>query len=103
MYAVIRTGSKQYKVEKGSVLDVEKLEDSKGKVSLKDVLLVSGEGKLEIGKPTVKGAEVVCDVLGQVKGKKVTSFKFKRRKNYRKKKGHRQSLTRLMVKDIKLS
>ena len=103
MYAVVRTGSKQYKVEKGTVLDVEKLEGAKGKVSLKDVLLVSDGTKLEIGKPKVKGAEVVCDVVDQIKAKKVISFKFKRRKDSKKKIGHRQKLTRLVVKDIKIA
>lgn len=98
MFAVIRTGGKQYKVQKDDVFKVEKLDAKEGdKVELDEVLFVDGK----IGAPLVKGAKVVAEVLEQARAPKITIFKKKRRQNYRRKKGHRQPLTVLRVKDIK--
>jgi len=91
MYAVIKTGGKQYRVEKGEILSIEKL---KGKVGedyqFKDVLLVSQNGKVTVGTPIVPKASVIGKILKEDKDKKILVFKFKRRKNYRRKQGHRQ-------------
>jgi large subunit ribosomal protein L21 len=103
MYAIVRTGGKQYKVKPGDRFTVEKLTGDKGgKIGLEDVLLISEENDSDpvIGTPTVKGAKVDCEVLSQAKSKKVLVMKFKRRKRYRRKKGHRQELTMLMVNNI---
>lgn len=102
MFAVIRTGGKQYKVKKDDKFEVEKLEAQAGdSVTLDDVLFVSDGTKATIGEPTVKGAQVKATVLEQKRGPKIIIFKKKRRQNYRRKKGHRQDLTLLQVTDIK--
>ena len=102
MYAVIQTGGKQYRCSPEDVLSVERLEVEVGKsLKLKEVLLATDGKRVEIGAPYVKGAEVVCEVLGEQKDKKVTSFKFRRRKDSMKKRGHRQIKTKLRVKEIK--
>ncbi|MCB1563395.1 MAG: 50S ribosomal protein L21 [Alphaproteobacteria bacterium] len=102
MFAVIRTGGKQYKVQKDDKFEVEKLEAEAGdSVTLEDVLFVSDGKKATVGEPVVKGASVVAKVLEQKRGPKITIFKKKRRQNYRRKKGHRQELTLLQVTDIK--
>ncbi|MCB1531270.1 MAG: 50S ribosomal protein L21 [Alphaproteobacteria bacterium] len=101
MFAVIRTGGKQYKVQKDDVVKVEKLAgDAGSKVELDEVLFVGGD-KATIGNPLVKGAKVVAEIIAQDRGPKITVFKKKRRQNYRRKKGHRQDLTVLRIKDIK--
>ena len=102
MYAVVKTGGKQYTVAKGDSLKVEKLTGEVGaKIELKDVVAV-GEGKdLKVGTPTVEGASVLCEITEQDRGKKIVVFKKKRRKGYTKKQGHRQDFTGLVVKDIK--
>lgn len=101
MYAIIAVGGKQYSVKPGDVIEVEKQEVEAGKeIVLKDVLLVSNEGDLKIGQPLVKGASVKADVLEQTKGIKVVSFKYRRRKSSHWKKGHRQKLTKLEIKEI---
>ncbi|MCB1721479.1 MAG: 50S ribosomal protein L21 [Rhodospirillales bacterium] len=98
MFAVIRTGGKQYKVQKDDKIEVEKLDVEAGKsVDLDEVLFVDGK----IGAPLVKGAKVVAKVLEQKRAPKITIFKKKRRQNYRRKKGHRQNLTLLQITDIK--
>lgn len=98
MFAVIRTGGKQYKVQKDDKIEVEKLDVEAGKsVDLDEVLFVDGK----IGAPLVKGAKVVATVLEQKRGPKITVFKKKRRQNYRRKKGHRQNLTLLQITEIK--
>jgi len=103
MYAIIETGSKQYKVQKGDVFDVERLDTASGKpVKLNKVLLCSKGKSLEIGKPYVKGASIVCEVVSHLRGKKLFAFKYRRRKDSRKKIGHRQELTRLRVKEIEV-
>lgn len=102
MYAVIKTGGKQYRVEKGSMLRVEKLTGAEtGKsITIADVLLVADGENVSIGAPLVKGAKVVAEVLGEEKGPKLVVFKFRRRKAYRKKTGHRQKYTALKITDI---
>ena len=102
MYAVIKTGGKQYRVQKDDILEVELLDAKKGDtVSLDEVLLVGSEGNAKIGTPTVAGASVKAEVLDQIRGDKVIVFKKKRRQNYRRKNGHRQSLTVVKITDIK--
>jgi len=102
MFAIIRTGGKQYKVAIGDVVFVEKLEGDKGaKIKLDDVLMVVDGAKATIGTPTVKGASVTAEVLGQDRTDKVIVFKKQRRKNHRRKKGHRQHVTVLKVTGIK--
>lgn len=98
MYAIIETGGKQLKVEKGQKIFVEKL-DAEKEVTFDKVLMVSDEKTL-IGEPYVKGAKVVCSVLEHGKGKKIIVFKYKPKKRYKKKKGHRQPFTKLLVEDI---
>ncbi len=102
MFAVIETGGKQYKVEKGTVLDVELLSGKKegDDVSFKKVLLLSKKGAFEIGDPYVKDAAVEGKVLSVAKDKKVIAFKFKRKTNYHRTKGHRQTYTRVKIESI---
>ncbi len=101
MYAVIKTGGKQYKVAKNDVVVVEKLTAEAGSsVTLDQVLMVGEEGKTEVGAPFVAGASVTAEVIDQARGPKVLIFKKKRRKNHRRKNGHRQDLTVLRVTDI---
>lgn len=102
MFAVVKTGGKQYKVSSGDVIKVEKLEGKAGgAVELKDVLFVGGEKTAKVGTPLVKGASVKAEIIAQDRGPKITVFKKKRRQNYRRKKGHRQDLTVLRIKEIK--
>lgn len=101
MYAVIRTGGKQYRVSEGQTLRVEKLPGSAGDtITFSDVLLVGGDTP-KVGKPLVAGASVSAQIKGQGKGPKIVVFKFRRRKNYRRKTGHRQPFTELTITGIK--
>ncbi|MFA5928728.1 MAG: 50S ribosomal protein L21 [Candidatus Margulisiibacteriota bacterium] len=102
MYAVIMTGAKQYRVEKGAIIEVEKLPLEAGKTfSFDEVLLVSdGKDNIQVGQPFVAGAKVKATVLAQDKDKKVVIFKYKRKTGYRRKTGHRQPLTRLQIDEI---
>ena len=101
MYAVIKTGGKQYRVAKNDVIKVEKLEAEAGStIDLGEVLLVGGDGEARVGSPLVEGASVKAEVLEQIKGDKIVIFKKKRRKNFRRKRGHRQLLTVLRITDI---
>lgn len=101
MYAVIKTGGKQYKVTEGDVLRVEKLVGEKGAtVALEEVLFVGGNGSPKIGAPKVSGASVAAQVLRQAKAHKVLVYKKKRRKGYEKKVGHRQLFTELKITKI---
>lgn len=101
MHAIVRTGNKQYRVKPDDILEVESLAKKPGSiVSLKDVLLVEDGGTCLVGKPTVKHASVSCEVIGSVRARKVVAFKFRHRESYRRKKGHRQLLTKLKVKEI---
>ena len=103
MYAVIETGGKQYKVAKDDVLLVERIKGKQGSgVKLNNVLLVKDGASVHFGNPHLKGAHVVCEVLGEVRQPKVVAFKYKRRKSEKKKIGHRQNLTKLRVKAIEL-
>ena len=101
MYAVIKTGGKQYKVSKDDIISVEKLsEDSGKKVKLNEVLVISDKGKPIIGNPLIKGASVEAEILEQTRSKKITVFKKKRRQNYRRKQGHKQLITNLKILSI---
>jgi large subunit ribosomal protein L21 len=100
MYAVVRTGGKQYKVAKDTVLKVESLTGDVGaKLTLGDVLLVGGDAP-KVGAPLVKGASVECEILEHGQGEKVIAFKKKRRKNTHRKRGHRQHFTKVKVLGI---
>jgi large subunit ribosomal protein L21 len=104
MYAVIKTGGKQYRVNTGDEIRVEKLNAESGtELVLNEVLLVGEGDRVTIGKPLVGGAAVRATVLGQVKGDKVRIFKMRRRKHYRKSQGHRQNYTSLRIDSISLS
>lgn len=103
MYAVIETGSKQYRVSAGNTLQVERLAVEAGQpVNFDRVLLVNNDGKLTVGSPTVASATVVADVVEHIRGDKKLTYKMRRRKGYRKTIGHRQELTVVKVKEIKL-
>jgi large subunit ribosomal protein L21 len=98
---VVETGGKQYQVAVGQSIEVEKLDAQEGdEVALERVLLVSDEGRTTVGGPVVEGARVLATVAAQGRGKKITVFKFKPKKRYRRKLGHRQALTRLTIKEI---
>lgn len=101
MYAIIQTGGKQYRVQEGDTLFVEKLDVAEGDLlAIEDVLAVSNGDNLTIGEPLVEGAKVEAKVLEQGKAKKIIVFKYKRKKNYRKKQGHRQPYTKLLIEKI---
>ena len=101
MYAVIKTGGKQYRVQQGDVIYVEKINSQADEtVTFDEVLLVSDEGNTTIGTPTVAGAKVEGKVLAQVKGKKVYLVKYKSKKNSDKKQGHRQPYTKVEITAI---
>ncbi len=101
MYAVIKTGGKQYKVEEGTKLKVEKLPyDVDAQVELTEVLLVSKDGEVKVGKPFLDNAKVIATVVEHGKGKKVINFQYKRKTGYHKKTGHRQNYTEILVKQI---
>ncbi len=101
MYAVIETGGKQYRIQEGDILSVERLGAGEGeKVSFDKVLLVNGEDGIKVGKPYVEGAAVEGEVLFHGKGKKIIVFKYKAKKNYKKKQGHRQPFTRVKITKI---
>jgi large subunit ribosomal protein L21 len=101
MYAVLETGSKQYRVAAGDTLEIERLDTEAGKpVTFDHVLLVNNEGQLAVGTPMVAGATVTADVVAHKRGEKKTSFKMRRRKGYRKTIGHRQELTVVKITAI---
>ncbi|MDD3268358.1 MAG: 50S ribosomal protein L21 [Syntrophomonadaceae bacterium] len=102
MYAIIQTGGKQYKVSEGVILKVEKLEAEAGdKLVLDQVLMLNDEnGNAKIGSPLLEGARVTVEVIEQGKNKKVVVYKYKKRKNYRRKQGHRQPFTKIKVEKI---
>jgi large subunit ribosomal protein L21 len=102
MYAVLETGSKQYRVSAGDTLQVERLAVEAGQpVTFDRVLMVNNDGKVSVGSPTVTSASVVADVVAHIRGEKKTIYKMKRRKGYRKTIGHRQELTVVKIKEIK--
>jgi large subunit ribosomal protein L21 len=101
VYAIVATGGKQYRVQPGQRLEVEKLAVEAGsQVELGEVLLIGDGETVTVGQPTVPGARVVADVLGEIKGKKIIIFKYKNKVRYRRKTGHRQRYSRLVIKDI---
>lgn len=101
MYAIIETGGKQYKVQEGDIVFVEKISVEEGSDFVFDkVLAVSDEGALTTGKPLVDGASVTAKVLAHGKGKKIVIFKYKAKKGYRNKNGHRQPYTRVQIQSI---
>ena len=103
MYAVIETGGKQYRVQAGDVIDVERLpavSEEQPEVVFDRVLLVDDGGDVKVGAPVVEGAQVQGVLRQPVRGRKITVFKMKRRKGYRRKNGHRQDLHRVEIKDI---
>jgi len=101
MYAVVKSGGKQHRVSVGDIVKVEKLDGQVGdKVNLQEVLLVAKEGQVQLGRPLVEGAQVQAEIVDQGKHRKVLIFKYKRRKRYRRKTGHRQPFTALKVLDI---
>ena len=100
MYAIIKTGGKQYCVEAGKVITIEKLDVEAGaEVAFDEVLLVSGDS-VKIGQPTVAGAKVTGKVLEQGKGAKIRIFKYKAKSNYRRRQGHRQPFTKVQIEKI---
>ena len=101
MYAVIRTGGKQYTVSPGDVVAIEKIPGEQGdKVNMTDVLLVDDGKEVKVGRPLVAGAAVTLEIVQQAKGPKLIIFKKTRRQGHQKKKGHRQQLTKVLVKEI---
>ena len=103
MYAVVRTGGKEYKISKGDVIRVEKLEGKVGDpVKLSDVLMVSDGAETRVGEPQLNQVVVTGEIVQQVKGQKTLIFKMKRRKNYRRLRGHRQRYTTIKVNDIQI-
>jgi len=101
MYAIIRTGGKQYKVSEGEQLDVELLDVEAGQTAtISDVLLIANASEVKVGKPTVAGASVTLEILDEVKADKVVAFKYRRREGYHRKVGHRQKLNRVKVTKI---
>ncbi|MGE5125027.1 MAG: 50S ribosomal protein L21 [Betaproteobacteria bacterium] len=102
MYAIIETGGKQYRVKPGDVVRVERLRGEVGSsVTLGDVLLVAGEGEPRVGSPHVSGVSVVGTVVAQDRDAKVRVFKFKKRKHYRRTRGHRQSFTAVRIDAVR--
>ncbi|QMU56407.1 MAG: 50S ribosomal protein L21 [Candidatus Mycalebacterium zealandia] len=104
MQAVIRTGNRQYLVKSGDVVEIEKIAGNPGDpVGFDDILMVSdGEGDAKVGSPVVKGAEVKGEIVNQKRGQKIIVFKFKRRKKYRRKAGHRQQYTSVRITNIRM-
>ena len=104
MYAVIKTGGKQYKVSKDDIISVEKLsEDTGKKIKLNEVLIISDKGKPIVGDPLIKGASVEAEIMDHSRAAKITVFKKKRRHNYRRKQGHKQNITNLKILSINSS
>jgi large subunit ribosomal protein L21 len=103
MYAVVKTGGKEYRISPGDLVRVEKMEGKVGdRVTMEDILMVSRDGQVEIGNPRLANAVVTGEIVQEVKGKKILTYKMKRRKNYRRTKGHRQTYTYIRVNDISL-
>jgi large subunit ribosomal protein L21 len=101
MYAIIQTGGKQYKVTEGEMIKVEKLEAEAGdKITLDQVLMLKDDNGSRIGNPLVPGAKITAEVVEQGRGKKITVYKYKKRKNQRKKQGHRQAYTKILIETI---
>jgi large subunit ribosomal protein L21 len=103
MYAIFRAQGKQFRAEEGKTIQLPRMEAEPGsKITFDEVLLASDGDTIVAGTPTVKGARVEAEVLGEKKGEKIYVFKFKRRKNYRRKTGHRQKYTEVRITDVKV-
>ena len=103
MYAIVRTGGKQYRVETGDVVRVERLEGAVGStVTLEEVLFVGGDGEPRVGSPRIEGAAVVGTVVEQDRDAKIRVFKYKKRKHYRRTRGHRQSFTAVRIDAVRV-
>lgn len=103
MYAIIEAGGRQWKVEPGTQLDIHRLPvDVGARHTVERVLLAAQEGGVHVGRPYLSGANVICEVLAHRQGPKTIAYHFRRRENWRKTVGHRQPLTRLVVKEINL-
>jgi len=101
VYAIIESGGKQYRVEPGAVVALERIPGDVGtQVELDRVLLFSDGTTVRVGKPTLTGARVISEIVAQTRGEKIDVFKFKRRKKYRRKTGHRQELTQVRISEI---
>lgn len=101
MYVIVEIQGQQFKAEAGKRLYVHRLDAEQGAaVEFDKVLLVDNDGAVKVGAPTVEGAKVVCEVLSHLKGERIIVFKKKRRKGYRKRNGHRQCFTEVLIKDI---
>ena len=100
MYAIIATGGKQYRVSEGDVIWIEKIEAEVDSTVSFDVLLMENEGDVKVGTPVVEGVKVEGKVVGQVRGDKIIVFKYKSKKNYRRKQGHRQPYTKVEITKI---
>ncbi|MCX6990643.1 MAG: 50S ribosomal protein L21 [Chlamydiae bacterium] len=100
MYAIIETGGKQYRVEKGDVIDVELLEAQENSIEFSNVLFINDGSGVKLGNPYVVKSHVKAELLQEVKGPKVVAFKYKKRKGYRRKVGHRQCYLRVKITDI---
>lgn len=101
MYAVFRSGARQYRVKAGDVFNIERIEGDVGtSVTFGDVFAAGQGGELKIGAPLLAGASVTASIVAQARAKKVLVFKFKRRKNYKRMKGHRQYFTRIRIENI---
>lgn len=103
MYAILETGSKQYRVSPGDTLRVERLEAEPGKAfTFNRVLMVNQDGKINVGGPSLDKASIVADIVEHIRGPKLIAFKMKRRKGYHRKVGHRQELTVIKIKEINI-
>jgi large subunit ribosomal protein L21 len=100
MYAIIATGGKQYRVSEGDVIFIEKIDAEVDSTVSFDVLLVGNDGEVKVGTPLVEGAKVEGKVLGQVRGEKIIVYKYKSKKNYHRKNGHRQPYTKVEITEI---
>ena len=97
MYAIIATGGKQYRVSEGDVIYIEKIDAQVDSTVSFDVLLVGNDGDVKIGTPVVEGVKVEGKVVGQIRGEKIVVYKYKSKKNYRRKQGHRQPYTKVEI------
>ena len=101
MYAIVETGGKQYRVEAGTTVQVERLPGDVGaKIELSQVRLVHGDAGIQVGQPLINGAKVTAEIVRQGRTRSITVFKKKRRKNYRRTRGHRQGFTKLLITNI---
>ena len=100
MYAIIATGGKQYRVSEGDVIYIEKIDAEVDSTVSFDVLLVGNDGDVKIGTPVVEGVKVEGKVVGQIRGEKIVVYKYKSKKNYRRKQGHRQPYTKVEITKI---